>query len=167
MATTDAPTAVVSPTPLDPAAIISPDDIETQSIDPPVPSPKSSLSSTASSDDPFPTRDAAGVIIYATTNGATTKTLNERKCSPLHNLCCVGRLASYYIGNMPVLLARNGEPVLVMGAWWPFCGLVTLPLIVGSVVLVSVEREGGQGGELLGVDGRINARTSQARRTSV
>jgi hypothetical protein len=84
-------------------------------------------------------RDSEGRVIYACsvhTSRDRRAPSTLKKCHRTHLLCC-GVLSKYYIGNMPVLCERNGEPLCIMGAWWWFCSSITLPLVLGSVILVT------------------------------
>ncbi len=82
------------------------------------------------SQEPLPTtseqRDDKGRIIYATTNNRGGESSGEnqprrrpRKFDIIHRLFCDSCFAKYYVGNMPVLLGREGRPILIMGVWWP------------------------------------------------
>lgn len=84
----------------------------------------------------YPLRDASGNIIYCT-SASSSRPPPRRACPLLHSLLCTLLLRRRHVGNMPVLLSRGGAPVVVVGSWFPFCALVTFPLVAGSVALVT------------------------------
>mmetsp|Transcript_8107 Transcript_8107/g.16370 ORF Transcript_8107/g.16370 Transcript_8107/m.16370 type:complete len:278 (+) Transcript_8107:70-903(+) len=86
--------------------------------------------------EPWPRSDEKGRVVYASANRYKN---GKARPFPLLQSCCERMsCAKYYIGNMPVLLSKDGEPVVIAGSWWPFCTGITVPLIVGGVTLTTV-----------------------------
>jgi hypothetical protein len=86
-----------------------------------------------------------GRKIYATSEGADVENqqnfgynnpIKKRKEFPILDFIFCSWLERYKIGNMHVLAAHDGAPIVIVGSWWPFCIFVTVPTILIPAILV-------------------------------